>query len=224
MSEITIAVINEKFPEIASMFKDDKFISLKADWNKMLEYYKKYSNPSKIASSIKDIKKLLSRYIISKIMKWTDVSDKLYHRFDWFKYHDFLIFMNKEMLKTVDIPKNFLNEVEKIRNKYNGSNFDRVFNYEKIKTVLLKSKVLFIVNLRNGTKTECYRMSQNGRCWTLAYSIIFNNDLKFDFACDTNEGIDCPPYGYSIDGSYAEYSQSDVAEALEKFMVKNNLV
>ena len=117
-------------------------------------------------------------------------------------------------------PDDFLDLVENADIK--RADLIKISPYEKIKTVLLKSKCKAIVRSRNSVKGELERMRTNGRAWNLAYSIYFykhedsfEDILAFNFSCDTNEGIDEPPYGYSVDFGYTDLSQADVAKALE---------
>ena len=72
-----------KYPEIASMIKDGKFIPLKADWQNTLNYYKNLSNPTKIVSSTKDLKKLISRYVISNIIGWDELGREIRRSLMW---------------------------------------------------------------------------------------------------------------------------------------------
>jgi hypothetical protein len=214
-----------KYPEIASMVKDGKFIPLKADWQKTLNYYKKLSNPTKIVSSTKDLKKLISRYVISEVIGWDELSHEIYRSLMW--ECDGLI--NYIRTLKVDIPVDFLDAVKDVNDK--RIDLVQIAPYEKIKTVLLKSKCKAIVRSRNSVKGELERMRTNGRAWNLAYSIdfykhedSFEDIFTFNFSCDTNEGIDEHPYGYSVDFGYTDLSQADVAKALEKFMLENDLM
>ena len=49
------------------------------DWMKMAEYFRKGSNPQRLASSVSDETKLLNRYLISYLIGWTSAMDA----FEW---------------------------------------------------------------------------------------------------------------------------------------------
>jgi len=61
-----------KFEADVNAADTDKYAPTERDWNKMIDYMNKKSNPARLADSCKDANKVISRFAIAKALHWDE--------------------------------------------------------------------------------------------------------------------------------------------------------
>lgn len=129
--------------------------------------------------------KLFTYYYASKLMGWRNLENDIW---DTASYED------RQTLKEID------NQVSADTSLGDSRSKDEVSlqEFSKVVAAYLKEKGLsYTFGMRSPHYNELEMDRRNGRCWTIAYTLLIEGTLKIDFANHTNEGGGT--YGYSID-------------------------
>lgn len=137
-------------------------------------------------NAITNLDKLFTYYYASKLMGWTELE---------YDIHRVTDYADRQILDEIDkvVAADASLEDKRTDDEIKLQDFSKV-----IAAYLKDKKLSYTFGTRRPTYNELDKDRHNGRCWTIAYTLLVEGTLKIDFADHTNEGGGT--YGYSIDG------------------------
>ena len=120
--------------------------------------------------------KLFTYYYASKLMGWGELEYDIHRATD---YADRPILDEIDKVATADTSLEDKRTDDEIK----------LQDFSKVVAAYLKDKKLsYTFGTRRPTYNELDKDRHNGRCWTVAYTLLVEGTLKIDFADHTNEG------------------------------------
>ena len=212
------------------------------DYQKMLGYIQKGSNPERVAKSIKDINKFIRRYKVAlqfgnydyiEPFKNVLFRDTIYSINQRFKLNERCEFYNtlNALFKDYNesLPEQYGNIVEQHTIEVPGveqltSQRALLFAAPSLYKYLIKTNRPFSLKLRPVTDHEAEFFKDNGRIWPMAYSLWINdrNGLikKFDFCYYSSEGDKRTNYYTTPEHNRGDWviNQHELLETLQRII------
>lgn len=212
------------------------------DYQKMLGYIQKGSNPERVAKSIKDINKFIRRYKVAlqfgdpdyiepfEAVLFRDTIYSINQRFKLNERCDFYNTINalfKQYNET--LPEQYGNIVEQHTIEVPG--VDQLTSQRALLVAaprlykhLIKANKPFSLKLRPVTSHEGEFFKDNGRIWPMAYSLWVNNDRglikRFDFCYYSSEGDKRTNYYTTPEHNRGDWviNQRELLDAFKRFI------
>ena len=220
----------------------NKNVPSDADYQKMLGYIQKGSNPERVAKSIKDINKFIRRYKVAlqfgdpdyiepfEAVLFRDTIYSINQRFKLNERCDFYNTINalfKQYNET--LPEQYGNVVE--QHTIEVPEVDQLtsqrallFAAPSLYKYLIKANKPFSLKLRPLTNLETKFFKDNGRIWPMAYSLWVNNDRglikRFDFCYYSSEGDKRTNYYTTPEHNRGDWviNQHELLDAFKRFI------